>query len=152
MWENSIWMTPYFSSKFRILDISENILFLLDILAIIRFLFHQCSPIIKRAIILISYFDLLILKHAIQLKQLCNFTDTMGVYFYTLHKISSKSVQWFLNDMHSKYQSCIASSSRHLHWITPIFYQHMPQDHLYLWSKYRRKRLSSFPVIAFLVN
>ena len=49
-------MKPYFSSKVRILDISKNILFLLDILAIIRFLFHQCRPSIKRAIILINFF------------------------------------------------------------------------------------------------
>ena len=51
-------MTPYFSSEFRVLDISKNILFLLDILAIIQSLFHQCSPSIKSAIIFISYFDL----------------------------------------------------------------------------------------------
>ena len=70
-------MTPYFSSEFRVLDISKNILFLLDILAIIQFLFHQCSPSIKSAIMFISYFDLLIIR---------NFTDTMGVYFYTFCK------------------------------------------------------------------
>ena len=79
-------MTPYFSSKFRVLDISKNILFLPDILAIIRFLFHQYHPSIKRAIILISYFDLLILKHAIRLGSFVNFTDAMGVYFHTLYK------------------------------------------------------------------
>ena len=101
-------MTPNFSSKFRVLDISKNILFLLDILAIIRFLFHQRSPSIKRAIILISYFDLLILKNA-----RCEISQAQWVYTFTLSiKISSKSVQQFLNDMHSKYQFCIASSSR----------------------------------------
>ena len=70
------------SSEF--LTYLKNILFLLDILAIIRFLFHQCSSSITRAIILIIYFDLLILKHAIRLRSLLNFTDTMGLYFYTL--------------------------------------------------------------------
>ena len=87
MWENSIGMTPYFSSGFRVLGISKNILFLLDILAIIQFLFHQRSPSIKRAIIFISYFDLLILKNA-------KISQTQLVYTFTLSiKISSKSVQ-----------------------------------------------------------
>ena len=31
VWENSVGMTPYFSSEFRVLDISKNILFLLDL-------------------------------------------------------------------------------------------------------------------------
>ena len=60
-------MTPYFSSEFRVLDISKNILFLLDILAIIQSLFHQCSPSIKSAIIFISYFDLVYEWHAFKI-------------------------------------------------------------------------------------
>ena len=64
-------MTPYVASEFRVLDISKNILFLLDIQAIIQFLFHQCSPSIKSAIFFISYFDLLlIIKNAIRFRSL----------------------------------------------------------------------------------
>ena len=63
-------MTPDFSSEFRVLDISKNILFLLDILAISQFLFHQCSPSIKSVIMFISYFDLLIIKNAIRFRSL----------------------------------------------------------------------------------
>ena len=52
MFKNLFGITPYFFSKLDVLDISKNIQLLLDIIAIIQFLFHHCNPSIKGARIL----------------------------------------------------------------------------------------------------
>ena len=46
--------------------------------------------------------------------------------------------------MHSKYQFCIASSSRNLHWTTPIFNQNMPQYPFYLSGNWISSKIESY--------
>ena len=127
--------------------------FLLDILAIIQFLFTQCDPSIKRAMIFIYIISIFWFWKVQFDSDRCEISQTQCVYTFTLSKkFQVNRLSSFLNHMHSKYQFCIASSSRNLHWITPINYPNMPRCPLYLWSIYRKKWFSSFSVIEFLVN
>ena len=60
-------MTDCFSRKLNLLQIYENKLLLLDIPATFQLLYYLCIPNFELATILISNFDLLIMKNTIHL-------------------------------------------------------------------------------------
>ena len=106
MFKNLFWITPYFSSKLDVLDIFEHILLLLDILAIIYWLFHRCNRSIKTVRIFISNCDLSVLKncssiliallfHRIQVYRFSSFwmTGIQNVKFVLLPKAAIHT-QW----------------------------------------------------------
>ena len=66
MFESVIWMIlnmiPYFSRKLNVHEISKNMLFMLDLLAIVQFLFHRCSTNIEWVTILLNIFSFFIVK------------------------------------------------------------------------------------------
>ena len=79
-------MIPYFSRKLNVLEISKNMLFMLDLLAIVQFLFRRCSPYIECVTILLNIFSFFIVKITVSFLSFQYFTDIMTVYFGVCYK------------------------------------------------------------------